>query len=274
MEDVRISPVTQSDVPEYRAFLLRNDFASGKDGIFQWYRSLDRTSMFAAFLEGRIIGTGMSFSTGNTGWIGSICVDEDYRGNGLGRRLTEYSIHVLKEQGLDSILLRGSEQGGRLYRSMGFVQTGMYENFMVEARQLEDDGQRGLKAEPIDALNAAHLSMDRKYSGEDRSYALSRLPRASGIQVTDEFGLAGFAYPTIGDGFLAVGNDEGVILQLLKSMMSRGNYKIRTLKGTASNRLLRELGYESGDGAIRMALGSDPLKKIENVAGTISSSIG
>lgn len=274
MPELEIRPVQKSEIPSFRSFLVDNNFASGRDNLFYWYSSLGTTTMYLARYEGRMMGTGMSFSSGESGWLGSICVDERYRGRGFGRMLTEYGMERLRNQGALNILLRASKVGSRTYSSLGFRQSGKYENFIVPRIEQESQGEFSDPLVHIGKLSEEHFAMDREFVGEDRSFALSSLPSSSGLEIRRESGLAGFIYPTAGDGFLAMANDTGDLISLMREMMSMKNFKIRTLVGSEGNRYLKERGFESSDGAIRMVLGEDPIKNIKNVVGTISSSIG
>lgn len=269
-----VREIKQSETDKFREFLLANHFSAGYDEVFNWYSSFPGTSMYIAADGERIAGTGMSFSMGRTGWLGSICVDPEYRRKGLGTALTEFGIDRLREQGAESILLRASTQGYELYRSLGFRETGRYENFVVEKSPAKESPLLEGAYTEIRRLEDRHFQMDLEVSGEDRKAMLQSMPPAVGLEVSDGAEASGFIYPTISGGFLCISPSAESIAEMMDAMLARGGFKIRTLVGGTGNNYLRKKGLVHQDGAARMALGPDPIKNIEKVVGTISSSIG
>ncbi|HLJ75993.1 MAG TPA: GNAT family N-acetyltransferase [Acidobacteriaceae bacterium] len=53
-------------------------------------------------------------------WIHSVYVEPAFRRRGIGRQLTETMVAWCREQGFRSIYLHASEQGRRLYQTLGF----------------------------------------------------------------------------------------------------------------------------------------------------------
>lgn len=274
MDSVSIEVLKDDEVPAFIRFLKKLDFASGDEHVFQWYYSLPTTTMFAAKYEGRIIGSGMSYGFGRTGWLGSIGVDEEYRRKGLGTALAEKAIQVLEVQGCDSILLRASQEGASIYSSMGFRKTGVYENFLLSRSGLTNSEDRSYSLRRIDRIDSRFISLDVDISGEDRSYALEHLPPAGGYQILEGEDPVGAIYPSVGNGFIGLVENPDHIPALISRISMDSGFKVRTLVGSEGNRFLQDSGIKSVDGAVRMSLGKDPLKKIKNVVGTISSSIG
>ncbi len=274
MDQLKIAPIVDKDRKPFMDFLKRYEFSAGEELIFDWYRSIKSTTMFALKDSGVIIGTGISYAMGQTGWIGSICVDEEHRRQGFGRKLTDYAVETLKEQGCSTVLLRASQTGAKVYQSLGFRITGSYENFLAPLGGWKLPERKEYVFRELVSLESRHYSLEAEVTGENKENYLKALPLGKGVEVMSGDVLRGFAYPTIGDGFLGVVEDEELIEPLMARMANGSEFKIRTLIGSRSNDFLRSLGFKTQDGAIRMALGSDPMKKIRNVVGTISSSIG
>ncbi len=274
MPRFQISPIEESDIPAYRSFLLHNHFSSGEDDAFSWYRSIGSTTMFLMKDSGKVVGSGISHAMGDTGWIGAICVDEGYRRQGLGKRLTDYAVETLKKGGCSTVLLRASETGALVYESLGFRRTGRYENFNSppDGWALTTDVSADFR--DITRLEERHASLDHEASGELRGNYLRHMGGTGGIESVVDGELMGFAIPGIDRGFLCSVSDEELIEPMMAEITRGRKFKIRTLIGSRANEYLHSQGYSSEDGAIRMALGVDPIRKIRNVAGTISSSIG
>lgn len=113
----------------------------------------------------------------------------------------------------------------------------------------------------ISRLESRHVALDSETSGEQRGNYLTRPVGADGIEAVVGGKLLGYAIPGIDSGFMCSASDEKLIEPLMAEI-------------SRANEYMHSLGYTSRDGAIRMALGNDPIRKIRSVAGTISSSIG
>lgn len=272
MAELTIEPLSVDMETKYRDFLRKYDFSPADEKIFRWYRNLEGTTMYVSMDNGKVIASGMSFSIGKTGWLGAICTHEDYRGMGLGRAMTQQTIDRLRSQGAESILLRASDEGARLYRKMGFQETGSYENFLVGPLDFKPSERPGFKE--ISSLSEGHFSIDSLFTGEQRDSLLSSLPGSKGYEFAEGEKLQAFVYPSMGNGLVGMTRDEALIPDLVAKIMSGRSGKVRSIKETALNRYMHELVDETKDGAIRMALGPDPLKNKNGVIGTISSSIG
>lgn len=272
MADFTIEPLSSGMEAKYRAFLRDYDFAPADEKIFAWYRNLAGTTMYVSTDNGKIVASGMSIPMGRTGWLGAICTHDDYRGIGLGRALTQRTIDRLRIQGAETILLRASEEGARLYRKMGFLDSGSYENFLVEQGDFKSPENDGFDA--IKALSERHFTLDSEFTGELRKPVLSMLPGSTGYEVADGGMLEAFAFPSIGEGIVGMARDESLIPDMVAKLMSGRSGKVRTIKGNTLNRYMRELGFETKDGARRMVLGVDPVINKNGIIGTISSSIG
>lgn len=269
-----IRPIADSDRKEFIDFLARYGFSPGSKDVFDYYVSVENTTPFAVRVSGRIIGTGMSYSMGETGWIGAICVDENYRRVGFGRQLTEYAVDRLRDQGCTTVLLRASDTGAQLYESMGFRRTGRYENFFAPEGGWRIPMVHNGRIREFSSIQSKHIAMESEMSGEDKSPYLKSISPTTGIEVIQDGVMVGFASPSVGGGIIGATYEESLIPSLMAAVSWGKMYKIRTLVGSRSNEYLHSLGFETRDGAIRMALGNDPLKKKRNLVGTVSSSIG
>ncbi len=272
MAEFTIEPLPIDMETKYMGFLREYDFSPGDETIFRWYRKLEGTNMYVSTDNGNIIATAMSFSFGKTGWLGAICTHADYRGMGLGKAITQYAIGRLRNQGAETILLRASEEGARLYRKMGFQVSGSYENFFVKSGDFKPYCGKNIFG--INYLSERHFLLDSEFTGELRKPALSSLPGLTGYELLEGGELRAFIYPSIGDGIVGMTKEVGFIPDMVQRAMSGRSGKVRTLRGSVLNKHMHELGFETNDGARRMVLGKDPIKNKNGIIGTISSSIG
>jgi len=71
-----------------------------------------------------------SFINGRTGTVMNAYVKENYRKQGIGKKLVESIINKGKELELDYIDLQATEDGCNLYKSIGFVDTSSKYRYM------------------------------------------------------------------------------------------------------------------------------------------------
>jgi ribosomal protein S18 acetylase RimI-like enzyme len=132
-------------------------------------------SPFVAEADGEIIGSGIGTLSGPVGWIGTIFVAPDRRGQGLGRSITQAIIDRLESAGARTLVLVATADGRRLYSKMGFeVQTRyrILEAAGLDARDRTAGARRVRPFEPGDLDPLAAL--DREGTGEDRRHILAR----------------------------------------------------------------------------------------------------
>lgn len=82
--------------------------------------------------EGRINGYCIIYYVLDEGEIARIAVDSNFRKQGIGHRLLDYTSSVCREKGVTRLLLdvRESNQGARaFYKNCGFAEDGIRKNF-------------------------------------------------------------------------------------------------------------------------------------------------
>jgi hypothetical protein len=99
-------------------------------------------------------------------WIGMVLTHPDYRRRGFGHRLMEHAIAALAVRQVEWIKLDATEMGARLYRELGFEDTGPIERWSRPP---------GTPAESAVVQAADWLSLDRPAFGADRSALLAEL---------------------------------------------------------------------------------------------------
>jgi ribosomal protein S18 acetylase RimI-like enzyme len=87
--------------------------------------SRDPAGIFVAELEGRVVGyiTTWIDDEAGLGFIPNLAIDEQQRGQGLGRRLIEYALDHFRRKGVRHVrieTLAHNEIGQHLYPSCGF----------------------------------------------------------------------------------------------------------------------------------------------------------
>ncbi len=87
--------------------------------------------------DGVPVGTARLLIEGETGRIGRICVLASHRGTGLGRRLVEAGIDLLRDRGLRRAALGAQVHALDFYRRLGFVSEGpIYDDAGIPHREM------------------------------------------------------------------------------------------------------------------------------------------
>ena len=209
-----LRPMTRADVDAATELILGNDWGVRRD----W---LEFATMQAACLpivaeaNGEIVGTGVGTANGLVGWIGTIFIAPDRRGQGLGRAITQEIIDRLESAGCRSLVLVATNEGRRLYERMGFEVQTQYR--ILQAIGLPpvdlDDGVRPFEAADLPAIE----QLDREGTGEDRAHAIRRLAGGETTRVTagDAGSIDGFVIRAPWGGGATIARSADAALRIL-----------------------------------------------------------
>jgi predicted N-acetyltransferase YhbS len=190
---VTIRPMTRADVGPAADMIVAGGWGDRRP-FFAFAVGHEACRPIVAELAGRVIATGVGTVNGRSGWVGTVFVEPERRGRGLGRAVTERVIDDLDAAGCRTLVLTASTEGRPLYERMAFETTAEY--VIVEAvggDPTEDAELRpptpprtGVRRfEPADL--PAILALDRAASGEDRAHLVAALanPATTRCAVTD-----------------------------------------------------------------------------------------
>jgi GNAT superfamily N-acetyltransferase len=140
-----------------------------------------------AEMDGAVVGTGVGTLNGPVGWIGTIFLAPNWRGQGIGRAITQSIIDRLESGGARTLVLVATADGRRLYSTMGFEAQTRYR--ILEAPGLGagdrrvattcDGGVRPFAPGDVDAM----ADLDRAGTGEDRRHILARFASPDSARV-------------------------------------------------------------------------------------------
>lgn len=110
----------------YRVLKLRQDiFIIEQDCIYSDIDLIDIVSEHILLYDQeslvgycRIVPDGEKFDTPS---IGRVIINPAYRGLGMGKKLMEKAIGILRERGVLSVIIEAQEYLERFYQSLGFV---------------------------------------------------------------------------------------------------------------------------------------------------------
>ena len=232
--------------------------------------------------DGAIVGTGVGTANGRVGWIGTIFIAPERRGQGLGRALTQAIIDRLESRGCATLVLVATTEGRRLYERMGFeVQT--------RYRILEADGLAG--AAPGETVSPvrpfqprdleALIALDREATGEDRGNAISSLATAESAQVLHQpgAGIDGFVIRAPWGGGATVARSPDAALELVAARRATAGTAGRVRVGLLLDnglglKRLREAGFRAQWSAPRMIRGAPMTWRPDWIWGQFNHAMG
>ncbi len=172
MAGILIRPMEAADVAPAADIMLRGEWGD-RTAFLAWAVVAPPCHPIVAEAGGRTVGTGVATAYGQVGWVGTIFVDPEVRGRGLGRALTRAVMEDLEGRGCRTLLLIASEHGRPLYEREGFAVQTPHRRFAAPGSAGGgDDGRiRPFGAEMLPAI----LALDREANGEDRAAVIGAL---------------------------------------------------------------------------------------------------
>jgi predicted N-acetyltransferase YhbS len=161
-----IRPAADDDLKEMSGVIQRAGLSSYRLENLEFSMARPGTDMFVACHDDRVVGVASSASFGRTGWLGNVAVDDDLRGQGLGRELSQTAVDCLRHAGAETVLLTATQLGQPIYERLGFADDGVSYGIweQQEAPLLACDRSATLQpGQPEDVIR-----QDAEATGEDR----------------------------------------------------------------------------------------------------------
>lgn len=116
-----VRPATADDTDAMSAVAASSGLSSVRPGVLEFYLASLGSRLFVGCRDDRVIGVAGCVSFGRTGWLGTVAVDHDARGQGLGTAISETAVECLRQAGVKTVLLTATELGRPVYERLGFV---------------------------------------------------------------------------------------------------------------------------------------------------------
>jgi GNAT superfamily N-acetyltransferase len=181
-----LRPMLPADVDPAADMILGHEWGVRRE-FLAFATSQPACVPMVAEADGAIVGTGVGTLNGPVGWIGTIFLAPEWRGQGIGRAITQSIIDRLQAAGARTLVLVATADGRRLYSTMGFEVQTRYR--ILEAPGLGsgdpsvaatgDGGVRPFAPGDLDAMAA----LDRGGTGEDRRHILARFATPDSARV-------------------------------------------------------------------------------------------
>ena len=211
---------------------------------------------FGGFLNDQFIGIGDLIINGNTGWLGNIVVNPEFRTHGYGQEMTMFLVNYLKKHGCKSIFTMAIESSQSLYQKLGFLTSSIYcvlHGNLLNAPILIKE-IRPIELKDLDQI----YSLDAIATGEDRSKLFNNFALKGFVYISRySQEIQGFYLSGTGEGpIIASSSEAGLALLHLKHSLSLQDAAIPCENGTAVEYLKKNHFHETAL-IYRMSLGED-----------------
>jgi GNAT superfamily N-acetyltransferase len=278
MATALIRPMRPADVVPAGDIMRRGEWGE-RTTFLAWAVGNPSCHPLVADLGGRILGTGIATAYGPVGWVGMIFVDQDSRGQGLGRALTRAVIDDLEARGCRTLLLIATDRGRPLYEREGFAVQTEHRRFAAPGSDETGPVEVVLQFRP--QMLKAMIALDREANGEDRAPVLRALasPEATRIAVGRDGSVRGFLLRGPWGGAALVAPDPDDAVRLLDWRRRRAGPAGRVVAGlpglnaAGRDRLVVD-GWVEEPGGTRMIRGAPLNWRPEFVWGQLNGALG
>jgi GNAT superfamily N-acetyltransferase len=225
---------------------------------------------FKAVIDDVLVGTGTAILHEKTGWLSTIITHNEYRNQGIGKRITEHLLEFLQQQNCDYIYLIATALGEPVYRKLGFITESRYNLYKeINLQNLTiSDNVTPYKS----AYKQVIFELDKIISGEGRSQHLETFLPDSFVYFENKK-VEGVYFPSFGDG-LIVANTETAGLELMKKRFQKFNIACFPQENKTAHDFMLSFGYEPVTNPARMHFGEQMPWKPEGLYNRIGGNIG
>ncbi|MFT4660390.1 MAG: GNAT superfamily N-acetyltransferase [Patiriisocius sp.] len=210
---------------------------------------------FSISEDERIVGTGNVLVKENVAWFANIIVDENYRGKGLGSKMTKFLVDFVVDKGFETQLLVATHLGEAVYTKIGFRKVSEYLCFDSEVDQDYNYSNSIQALRPSDIENVYNL--DRDANDENRIHLIDKYYQNGFGYFGNDRKMLGFYLPEFGQG-LVLSRDNQAGIELLKLKHSKkGKRTMLPIENKEGIKFLESMGLRKGDKSSRMIFGKD-----------------
>jgi len=170
-----VRPATADDIKEMSRVIERAGLSSFRPEILEFNLASSSTQMFVGCRDGQVVGVAGCAHFGRTGWLGNVAVDDDFRGQGLGRAISRTAVDCLDQAGVETVPLTATERGKPIYERMGFADEGVSYGIWEQQQAPILGCDRSATVQPGQIDEA--IRQDADATGEDRRKLLGALSR-------------------------------------------------------------------------------------------------
>lgn len=249
-----INQLKESDIKGLNV-LPPTDWKFDYETFLKGYLTEDYFYAFLLTQEEQIIGTGNVFLKEKIGWLANIIIKENYRGIGLGFKMTKFLVDFLDSKGCETQLLIATELGEPVYRKIGFKKITDYQCFDTE-REISFNYSNAIRKLNYSDLKNVY-ELDKKVNGENRAHLIDKFYETGLGYFNTNKELLGFYLPDFGRG-LVLSQDKESGIELLKIKHSKkGSRTLLPIDNLAGINFFERSGLKKGSKCSRMILGKE-----------------
>ena len=238
---MHFSPLTTQDLP-----LIRTIQPEGWDyditSTVSYYVASAFCYPIKLTIDGQLAGMGATILHRNVAWLGHIIVHADFRGQGLGRLITQYLVDSPEVKDCETISLIATDMGEPVYKKLGFEVDAEYVFF--KNIKLPSDIVQSTNIHPYSPEYKQQIAdLDSTLSGEDRMNHMEDFLHDGFVYLGDNI-VQGFYLPRFGEGLIVADDDEAGI-SLMKWRLQSKNVAIFPKENLAAVQLMHKYGVES-----------------------------
>jgi GNAT superfamily N-acetyltransferase len=225
---------------------------------------------FKAEIDGVLVGTGTAILHEKTGWLATIVTHNEYRNQGIGKRITEHLLSFLQNHNCENIYLIATALGEPVYKKVGFTTESRYD-FYKDINLENLSISENISPYQSDYKQAI-FELDKPISGEDRSQHLEDFLAESFVYFQNGK-IEGFYLPNLGDGLIVANTPEAGI-ELMKKRFQTFKIAAFPQENKAAQDFMEYHGYSPVNTHARMHFKKPMTWKPEGLYNRVGGNIG
>ncbi len=268
-----IEQITQADIKDL--IPLQPEGWPDLETSFKFYIENTNCYPFKYMMDDNMMGIGTMICYGSTSWLAHIIVVENFRNQGLGKKIVLHLIDEAKKQRLESVLLIATELGYPVYLKTGFVKQSQY-LFFERKNPTETKVQTKVPSPHIKPYDKRFendiYSMDYRISGENRKWLLKDHLEKSYLYIKEDK-LKGYYLKSLHEGLIIAATPE-VGIELLKLKCNKSKKVVLPQENTKGIAFLKKNGFSQKLTVARMVWGKSIQFKPEQLYSRIAGNFG
>lgn len=181
---------------------------------FRYYITHDNCVPLKLTEDGIVKAVGALIYHQDSAWLAQIIVDPTYRGNGIGRVITQALIDKVDPEYFSSIFLMSTELGYPIYQKLGFEEEGKQLFYISDNKVIEQERHPSIQdIHPSDYPQV--FDLDNQAYGEKRTYRLLQGIESAMVFKNSDNKVEGVYFPDLLEGpVLALTPEAGKALMI------------------------------------------------------------
>ena len=168
---IEIKTFSNSNDVQFAAQLTRSEaWHSETELEISTYYKNDPNGCFICEVNGTKAGICIATAYQNSGFIGELIVNKQFRNQGIGRKMMETAIQYLHQKEIKSIFLDGVQKAIPLYESLGFQPVCRSLRFFGQLSPMENSNIHSMDSLDLKSV----IKSDQMYFGQNRGYFLRK----------------------------------------------------------------------------------------------------